>query len=104
MDGELTSAAGRVADSDINPERRAGSRRALAAGVVAAWLVLSLITASQRYADSLQTSSPAGFSQFFFWSLALWSYWALLAPLIFRLAEKPIKATIERVSALAEAA
>jgi signal transduction histidine kinase len=55
---------------------------------VAVWLALSLISASQRYADSLQTSSPVGFSEFLFWSLAIWSYWALLTPLIFRLGER----------------
>ena len=78
----------RVTNSDITSENRAGSRRAWALGVVAVWLVLSFISASQRYADSLQTSSPVGFSSFLFWSLAIWSYWALLAPLIFRLGEK----------------
>jgi two-component system, LytTR family, sensor kinase len=86
----------RVADSDITSGTRKGSRRALALSVVAVWLVLSLISASQRYADSLQTSSPVGFSSFLFWSLAIWSYWALLAPLIFRLGEK-IPLTRERL-------
>ena len=78
----------RVINSDITSENQAGSRRAWALGVIAVWLVLSLISASQRYADSLQTSSPVGFSEFLFWSLAIWSYWALLAPLIFRLGER----------------
>src|SRR5947209_6914542 len=78
----------RVTDPDMTSEGQAGSRRALALGVVAVWLVLSLVSASQRYADSLQTSSPVGFSWFLLWSLAIWSYWALLAPLIFRLGER----------------
>jgi two-component system, LytTR family, sensor kinase len=78
----------RVTDPDFTSEKRTGSRRALALGVVAVWLVLSLVSASQRYADSLQTSSPVGFAEFLFWSLAIWSYWALLAPLIFRLGER----------------
>jgi signal transduction histidine kinase len=55
---------------------------------MAVWIVLSLISASQRYADSLQTSSPVGFSVFLYWSLAIWSYWALVTPLIFRLGER----------------
>src|SRR2546423_14568108 len=78
----------RVINSDITSENQAGSRRAWALGVIAVWLALSLISASQRYADSLQTSTPVGFSQFLFWSLAIWSYWALLTPLIFRLGER----------------
>ena len=78
----------RVSNSDATPETEAGSRRAWALGVIAVWLLLSLISASQRYADSLQTSSPAGFPEFLFWSLAIWSYWALATPLIFRLGEK----------------
>src|SRR5437868_8868074 len=77
-----------MTDSDTTSENRAGSRRAWALGVIAVWLVLSLISASQRYADGLQTSSPVGFSEFLFWSLAIWSYWALLTPLIFRLGER----------------
>jgi len=81
--------AKRVTDSDITSESQAGSSRgALALGVITVWLVLSLVSASQRYADSIQTSSPVGFSVFLFWSLAIWSYWALLTPLIFRLAER----------------
>jgi len=64
------------------------SRRAWALGVIAVWLVLSLISASQRYADSFQTSSPAGFPELLFWSLVIWSYWALVTPLIFRLGER----------------
>jgi signal transduction histidine kinase len=75
-------------NSDATPETQAGSRRAWALGVIAVWLLLSLISASQRYADSLQTSTPASFSVFLFWSLAIWSYWALATPLIFRLGEK----------------
>jgi two-component system LytT family sensor kinase len=78
----------RVTDSDMTSEKRAGSRRAWALGVIVVWLVLSLISASQRYADSLQTSSPVGFSEFLFWSLGIWSYWALVTPLIFKLAER----------------
>jgi two-component system, LytTR family, sensor kinase len=75
--------------AEITSETQAGSsRRAWALGVIAVWLLLSLISASQRYADSIQTSSPAGFPIFLFWSLAIWSYWALLTPLIFRLAER----------------
>ena len=75
--------------ADVTSESRAGSsRRAWALGVMAVWLVLSLVSASQRYADSLQTSTPASFPVILFWSLAIWSYWALLAPLIFRLAER----------------
>ncbi len=75
--------------ADVTSESRAGSsRRAWALGVMAVWLVLSLVSASQRYADSIQTSSPASFSVILLWSLAIWSYWALLAPLIFRLAER----------------
>jgi signal transduction histidine kinase len=50
--------------------------------------VLSLISATQRYADSLQTSAPASFSDLLLWSLVIWSYWALATPLIFRLSEK----------------
>ena len=78
----------RANDSAISSEKQAGSRRAWALGVIAVWLVLSLISASQRYADSLQTSSPVGFSVFLLWSLAIWSYWALLTPLVFRLGER----------------
>jgi two-component system, LytTR family, sensor kinase len=78
----------RVINPDVTSENQAGSRRAWALGVIAVWLVLSLISASQRYADSLQTSSPADFSAFLLWSLAIWSYWALLTPLIFRLGER----------------
>jgi signal transduction histidine kinase len=75
--------------ADVTSESRAGSsRRAWALGVVAVWLVLSLVSASQRYADSIQTSAPASFPVILFWSLVIWSYWALLAPLIFRLAER----------------
>ena len=77
-----------VHNSDITSENPAGSRRAWALGVVAVWLVLSLISASQRYADNLQTPSPVGFSVFLFWSLGIWSYWALATPLIFNLAER----------------
>jgi two-component system LytT family sensor kinase len=77
-----------VHNSDIASEDQAVSRRAWALGVVAVWLVLSLISASQRYADSFQTSSPVGFSEFLLWSLAIWSYWALATPLIFNLAER----------------
>jgi signal transduction histidine kinase len=77
-----------VSNPEVTSESRAGSRRAWAVGVLAVWLVLSLLSASQRYADSLQTSSPVGFSQFLLWSLVVWSYWALLAPLIFRLGEQ----------------
>ena len=72
---------------NVTSENPTGSRRAWALGVIAVWLVLSLISASQRYADSLQTSSPGRFSYFLFWSLLIWSYWALLTPLIFRLGE-----------------
>ena len=50
--------------------------------------MLSLISASQRYADSLQTSPSASFSEFLIWSLVIWSYWALVTTLIFRLGEK----------------
>ncbi len=78
----------RVSNSDSGSEKQAGSRRAWALGVIAVWLVLSLISASQRYADSLQSSSPVGFSEFLLWSLAIWSYWALATPLIFSLAER----------------
>jgi two-component system, LytTR family, sensor kinase len=77
-----------VTDTDITSENQTDSRRAWALGVIAVWLVLSLISASQRYADSLQTSTPIGFSTFLFWSLAIWSYWALATPFIFRLGEK----------------
>lgn len=77
-----------MTNSDSPSEVRTGSRRAWALGVVAVWLALSLISASQRYADSLQNSSPVGFSEFLFWSLAIWSYWALMTPLIFRLSER----------------
>ena len=78
----------RAFNSDTTSENRAGSRRAWVLGVVIIWLVLSLISASQRYADSLQTSSPFGFSYFLLWSLVIWSYWAMLTPLIFRLGER----------------
>jgi two-component system, LytTR family, sensor kinase len=77
-----------VNSSDITSENRVGSRRAWALGVIAVWLVLSLLSASQRYADSIQTNSTIGFSEFLFWSLAIWSYWALLAPVIFYLGER----------------
>jgi two-component system LytT family sensor kinase len=76
-----------MTESEVTSVNRAGSRRAWAAGVVAVWLALSLVSASQRYADSLQTPSPFGVSWFLFWSLAIWSYWALVTPLIFRLGE-----------------
>lgn len=79
----------RVTNSDATPETaEASSRSTWALGVIAVWLLLSLISASQRYADSLQTSTPASFPVFLFWSLAIWSYWALATPLIFRLGEK----------------
>jgi two-component system LytT family sensor kinase len=55
---------------------------------MAVWFVLALVSASQRYADSLLTSTPAKFSELLFWSLVTWSYWALLTPLVFRLNEK----------------
>jgi signal transduction histidine kinase len=77
-----------VHNSHLTSENQAGSRRAWALGVVVVWLVLSLISASQRYADSLQTAQPVGFSEFLIWSLAIWSYWALLTPLIFLLGER----------------
>src|SRR5262249_18173747 len=48
-------------------------------------LVLSLINATQRYADSLRTSLQTSFRSFFSWSLVIWLYWALATPLIFRL-------------------
>jgi two-component system, LytTR family, sensor kinase len=90
-----------MTESEVTSVNKAGSRRAWAAGVVAVWVALSLVSASQRYADSLQTSSPFGFSWFLFWSLAIWSYWALATPLIFRLGEwapldraRPVRATL----------
>ncbi|HKQ53373.1 MAG TPA: histidine kinase [Pyrinomonadaceae bacterium] len=80
--------AKRVTNSGIKAESQAGSSgRAWALGVVAVWLVLSLVSASQRYADSVQTSSPANFLVLLFWSLVVWSYWALATPLVFRLGE-----------------
>ena len=78
--------AKRVTNSDIASESQ--SRRAWALGVIAAWLVLSLVSASQRYADSIQTSSPASFPELLFWSLVVWSYWALIVPLVFHLGER----------------
>jgi two-component system LytT family sensor kinase len=77
-----------MTDSSNTPENVSGSRRAWALGVAAVWLVLSLISASQRYADNLQAPSHPAFSEYLLWSLGLWSYWALATPLIFRLAEK----------------
>ncbi len=77
--------AKRVTNSGIASESQ--SRRAWALGVIAGWLVLSLVSASQRYADSIQTSSPASFTELLFWSLVVWSYWALAVPLVFRLGE-----------------
>ncbi|MBD0371028.1 MAG: histidine kinase [Pyrinomonadaceae bacterium] len=75
--------------TEITSEKLTGSsRRTWALGVIAVWLVLSLISASQRYADSLQSSSPASFPESLFWSLVIWSYWALLTPLIFHLSER----------------
>jgi hypothetical protein len=73
-DSDCEAVVESVTKSDITSESLAGSRRAWAVGVIAVWLALSLISASQRYADSLQTSTPVGFSQFLFWSLAIWSY------------------------------
>ena len=77
-----------MTNSDITSENQTGSsRRAWALGVIVVWLVLSLISASQRYADSIQTSSSVSFPESLFWSLVIWSYWALAAPLIFHLGE-----------------
>lgn len=64
-----------------------GSRRAQAVIIIVIWIVLSLISATQRYADSPQTPSPRSFWPFLFWSLIVWSYWALAAPLIFQLGQ-----------------
>ncbi len=78
-----------VTGSEIASENQTvSSRRAWALGVIAVWLVLSLVSATQRYADNFQTSSSASFPEFLFWSLVIWSYWAVVTPLIFRLSEK----------------
>ena len=55
--------------------------------ILAVWLLLSLISAAQRYADNLQTSTQANFRSLFLWSLVVWSYWAAAAPLIFKLGQ-----------------
>jgi two-component system LytT family sensor kinase len=77
----------RVSSSD-DKNQIDSPRSSWALGVIGVWLVLSLISASQRYADSLQTSSPASFPETLFWSLVIWSYWALATPFIFRLGER----------------
>jgi two-component system, LytTR family, sensor kinase len=75
-----------VTSSEITSEnQKSASPHAWTLGIIAVWLMLSLISASQRYADSIQTSSPVSFLVFLLWSLVIWSYWALAVPLIFRL-------------------
>jgi two-component system LytT family sensor kinase len=55
--------------------------------ILAVWLLLSLISAAQRYADNLQTSTQPNFRSLFLWPLVIWSYWAAAAPLIFKLGQ-----------------
>lgn len=56
--------------------------------VLGAWLVLSLITAAQRFAASGPGDSSFIFLVYLFWSGAIWIYWALMTPLIFWLGRR----------------
>jgi signal transduction histidine kinase len=56
--------------------------------IIVVWLVLSVIIAAQRYADSAQLGLHASFQVFLVWSLAIWSYWAVVSPVIFRLGRR----------------
>ena len=70
----ISAMAKSVTSSGITAESQAGSSgRAWALGVVAVWLVLSLVSASQRYADGVQTSSPVSFLVILLWSLVIWA-------------------------------
>jgi len=68
-------------------ERHGGSRL-LWLSILSAWLALSLIISAQRYAVSGPGDSSGAFLVYLFWSGAVWIYWALVTPLIFRLGRR----------------
>lgn len=56
--------------------------------VIIVWALLSLMSISQSYVDSLRfTSTPSLFVSFF-WAQSVWFYWLLATPLIFWLSQR----------------
>jgi two-component system, LytTR family, sensor kinase len=56
--------------------------------IIPVWLVLGLGSASQFYASVPPASRPSFFTLVLWALLGLWSFWALLTPVIFRLGQR----------------
>jgi len=84
------------ADKSLNKVRgeqkssvtRRGPLRLHWLGILGGWLLLSLITAAQRYLFSRTSGAEPGFLVFFFWTPVLWAFWALATPAVFWLGRR----------------
>jgi len=94
---------GRRTRDDPTIKRREGSAailrimktgKSIWLAIIPVWLVLGLGSASQFYASYPPESRPSFFILVLWASLGLWSFWALLTPVIFRLGQRiPLRKT-----------